>query len=186
MACYLSVKNVLINHAILLRVFVLFNKRHFLIYLASLSLLLAGCSSAPERTAPLKPSAKPINLNDAQLVKQRLNRQYRLWRGTPYKYGGQTRRGVDCSAFVQNTYRNAFGYQLPRTTKTQIKQGKRVSRSRLKPGDIVFFKIKKNTLHNGVYLGGSKFVHASTSKGVTISDLNNVYWKRTYYTARRL
>ena len=151
--------------------------------------VMAGCSSPAKvshHAVAVKPLKNPINLANKPLVQKRLKAQYKVWKGTPYQFGGSTLKGVDCSAFVQNTYRNAFGYGITRTTRTQIKQGKAVSKSKLKPGDIVFFKITSSTLHNGVYLGNNQFIHASTSRGVIISTLDNVYWKRTYLTARRL
>ncbi len=147
---------------------------------------LTACSSQPSKTISLQKPSSPVDLKNSQVVQSKLKQQYRLWKGTPYKYGGTSLKGVDCSAFVQNTFRLALGHTLPRTTRTQIKKGRKVSKSALKPGDIVFFKIAGNALHNGVYLGQSKFIHASTSRGVTISNLNNVYWKKNYYTARRI
>lgn len=149
-------------------------------------LQLFGCSSAPKSTAHYSKLAKPVDLQNSIQVKDLLLTQYKLWKGTPYQYGGTSLSGVDCSAFVQNTYRSKLGYKIPRTTRTQIKVGKSVSKKHLKAGDIVFFKTSGNSLHNGIYLGKSQFIHASSSKGVTISNLNNVYWKKTYYTSKRL
>ena len=152
----------------------------------SLSLILGGCSSTVKQETHLKALTKPISLYDTKNVRARLKQHYQLWQGTPYQYGGQTLKGVDCSAYVQNAYQHALGYSLPRTTRTQIKKGKKIAKSELKVGDVVFFKISRNGFHNGVYIGNSEFIHASSSKGVTISNLNNPYWKRTYLTARRM
>jgi len=147
---------------------------------------LIGCSGTPSKSAGYAKSSKPVDLNHTSKVKNLLLSQYRLWEGTPYQYGGTTRSGVDCSAFVQNTYRSKLGYQIPRTTRTQIKLGSSVSKRNLKPGDIVFFKTGSSSMHNGIYLGKSKFVHASSSKGVTISSLDNRYWQKTYLTSKRI
>ena len=157
-----------------------------LVFVISLILIvqLTGCSSHPP--AQYVPLAKPVNLQNSQQVKGLILSQYRLWKGTPYQYGGSTLKGVDCSAFVQNTFRSKLGYEIPRTTRTQIRLGRSVSKHQLKPGDIVFFKTGRNSLHNGIYLGNSRFVHASSSRGVTISNLNNRYWLDTYYTSKRL
>lgn len=149
-------------------------------------MLLAGCSSAPVNKSSHSKLAEPVDMSQSSKVKKLLLSQYKLWKGTPYQYGGSSLSGVDCSAFVQNTYRAKLGYKIPRTTRTQIKVGKSVSKSRLKPGDIVFFKTGKNSLHNGIYIGKSQFIHASSSKGVTISNLNNRYWRNTYYTSKRI
>ncbi|MEA1990363.1 MAG: NlpC/P60 family protein [Pseudomonadota bacterium] len=148
--------------------------------------LLTGCSSSPNKSVQSLKLAKPVDLSNTTKVKSLLLSQYRLWKGTPYEYGGNDLNGVDCSAFVQNTYRSKLGHAIPRTTRTQIKIGDKVSKNELKIGDIVFFKTGRNSLHNGIYIGKSQFVHASSSKGVTISSLDNVYWKKTYYTSKRI
>lgn len=148
--------------------------------------LLTGCSSSPSKSVQPVKMVKPVDLSNSNKVKSLLLSQYRLWKGTPYKYGGNDLNGVDCSAFVQNTYHSKLGHAIPRTTRTQIRVGQKVSKNQLKIGDVVFFKTGKNSLHNGIYIGNSQFVHASTSKGVTISHLDNVYWKRTYYQSRRI
>lgn len=152
-------------------------------------LFLTGCSSTPNYVAHSSKSialASPIDLTNLPKVKNRLLSQYKDWRGTPYRYGGTSRNGVDCSAFVQNTFHSQLGYRLPRTTRTQIKAGFKIAKSDLKIGDIVFFNTGFNALHNGIYIGESKFIHASSSKGVTISNLDNQYWQKTYLTSIRV
>ncbi len=152
-------------------------------------LFLTGCSSTPSYVAKSTQSttlASPVDLTNQSKVKSRLLSQYRDWKGTPYRYGGTSRSGVDCSAFVQNTFHTQLGYKLPRTTRTQIKTGSKVAKSNLKVGDIVFFKTSSKSLHNGIYIGKSKFIHASSSKGVTISSLDNKYWQKTYLTSIRV
>lgn len=153
------------------------------------AVLLTGCSSAPSYSVPAQksvPLSSSVDLTDSQGVKHRLLSQYRDWKGAPYRYGGTTRSGVDCSAFVQNTFYSQLGYQLPRTTETQIKSGTRVAKNQLRVGDIVFFKTSSKSLHNGIYIGGSQFIHASSSVGVTISNLENKYWQKTYLTSVRV
>lgn len=107
------------------------------------------------------------------------------WKGTPYKLGGVNRRGIDCSAFVQNTFADKFSIPLPRTTRAQVTSGKKVDKNQLQAGDLVFFKTGYYDRHVGIYLQNNQFMHASTSKGVIISDLNNVYWRKHYWTAIR-
>ncbi|WP_029407331.1 C40 family peptidase [Thiomicrorhabdus sp. Milos-T2] len=162
------------------------NNQFLAVVLCFLLATLSGCSSTPNKSSSSFKLAKPVNLSDSSKVKSLVLSQYRLWKGTPYEYGGTDLNGVDCSAFVQNTYRTKLGYQLPRTTRTQIKLGHRVSKNKLKIGDIVFFKTGRHSLHNGIYIGNSKFIHASSSKGVTISNLENRYWQKTYYTSKRI
>ena len=153
------------------------------------SLFLTGCSSTPnyvpQSSQPI-PLASPVDLTNQSKVKSRLLSQYKSWKGAPYRYGGTSRNGVDCSAFVQNTFHSQLGYKLPRTTRTQIRAGSKISKPNLKVGDIVFFKTSSKSLHNGIYIGESEFIHASSSKGVTISSLDNQYWKKTYLTSIRV
>lgn len=108
---------------------------------------------------------------------------YRQWAGTRYRLGGTSKSGIDCSAFVQHTMGKAFNVSLPRATAQQRHSGKAISKSDLRPGDLVFFR--KNN-HVGVYIGGGKFVHASSSQGVTTSSLSNSYWSRNYTQSRRV
>lgn len=107
------------------------------------------------------------------------------WMGTPYKWGGNDRNGVDCSAFVQNVYRDALNLTLPRTTAQQQYAGTRVARGALEPGDLVFFHTPKRTDHVGIFLGDGDFAHASASRGVMISNLSESYWATAYTDARR-
>ena len=141
---------------------------------------LAACSGTPRY------SGSTDYVTSSSEVRQQLLRQFKRWEGTPYRYGGSSLNGVDCSAFVQNTYRVKFNKRIPRTTRTQIKVGKRIKKSQLRVGDIVFFKTGRNSMHNGIYMGNAKFMHASSSKGVTISSLNNNYWRKRYLTSRRV
>lgn len=105
------------------------------------------------------------------------------WWGTPYRYGGDSRSGIDCSAFVQALYAMVFGIaSLPRTAQEQYEDCKKIRHiSRLKEGDLVFFRIHSRRItHVGVYLENDRFVHASFSSGVMISDLRDPYWMRYY------
>lgn len=100
------------------------------------------------------------------------------WWGTPYRMGGTTHRGIDCSAFVQTLMLGVFSIQLPRTAREQKKVTSWVSKDSLKEGDLVFFNTRGGVSHVGVYLQNNKFVHASSSKGVMISDLKEAYWSK--------
>lgn len=105
--------------------------------------------------------------------------------GVPYLWGGNTPGGFDCSGYVKYVF-DQFGITLSRTVATQWKEGTSVSKSSLKLGDLVFFKIGSKVSHVGIYVGNNKFIHASTSKGVVISNMDSSYWSSYYYGARRV
>jgi lipoprotein Spr len=108
------------------------------------------------------------------------------WWGTKYCIGGSTEKCIDCSAFTQILEREIFYTTLPRTAQEQYKESRRVELEDLREGDLVFFGSGRSISHVGVYLQNNKFVHASTSQGVTITDLNDKYWKPRFVGGGRL
>ncbi|OOF36527.1 NlpC/P60 family protein [Rodentibacter heidelbergensis] len=108
---------------------------------------------------------------------------YNEWAGTRYRMGGTTKRGIDCSAFMQTAFLSAYGIELPRSTAEQRHLGRKISKHELQKGDLVFFR---GNNHVGVYIGNNQFMHASSSQGVTISSLDENYWARTYTQSRRI
>nr|WP_275587991.1 NlpC/P60 family protein [Oceanisphaera litoralis] len=160
--------------------------------------MLAGCSSIPKsesgkKTAGKKPSSSltysfstgPAKPRYTQGSARSLQQAFQRWRGVPYRFGGVDADGIDCSAFTRTLYQEVYGMALPRSTYEQVTMGRPVSKQELQPGDLVFFRTGR-TRHNGVYVGDGKFAHASSSVGVTISRLDNVYWRSRYWQARRL
>lgn len=121
-----------------------------------------------------------------EAIMHRLMHDYTVWHAVKYKFGGSSRRGVDCSGYVQHLFFSEFHTHLPRTTVHQMNQGYYVRMRDLKPGDLVFFKTGARAHHVGVYIGHREFVNASGSKGVTRSDLYSPYWHQHYLTARRV
>jgi len=116
---------------------------------------------------------------DASRLKNRELYSFILeWYGTPYQFGGQTMKGIDCSGFANVLYKDVYKIQLPRTSKDIAENIKRKYTDELKEGDLVFFSFGKSgeVNHVGVYLHNNRFVHASTSKGVIISDLTEPWY----------
>jgi probable lipoprotein NlpC len=114
------------------------------------------------------------------------------YRGTPYRYGGTTRAGMDCSALVYLSFRSV-GVTLPRTTEEQSKVGKNVPKSKLEKGDVVFFATgnrRGKVTHAGIVTqtgrGNVQFIHSSTSLGVTEDNVFSNYWSRRFIRARRV
>ncbi|MBC8035065.1 MAG: C40 family peptidase [Chitinophagaceae bacterium] len=108
------------------------------------------------------------------------------WYGARYRYGGTTKSGIDCSAFAGTLMLGVFGSSLPRTAREQYAATQRISKDELREGDLVFFNTSGGISHVGIYLNNNKFVHASTSAGVMISDLNDQYYLRKYIGAGRI
>ncbi len=108
------------------------------------------------------------------------------WLGTRYRLGGTTQRGIDCSAFVQTVMLGVFALQLPRTAREQFDLSKWVPMTNIKEGDLLFFNTIGGVSHVGVYLQNHRFVHASSSGGVMISDLNDSYWSSKLICAGRV
>jgi len=127
-----------------------------------------------------------IALSGALSLENELRGKVNFWLGTPYKLGGSSRRGIDCSGFVQQIVRDVFAIELPRTAKEQARCGADVAPSELSPGDLLVFKIRGVRHHVGIYLGSGKFAHASRRKGITIATLSESYWRRAFRAARRL
>ncbi len=104
------------------------------------------------------------------------------WYGTPYKYAGRSRAGIDCSDFVSLLYEKAFGMNISGTSSDMFEHCKPIKESDLKEGDLVFFRINsKHISHVGVYLQNNRFVHASVHAGVVISQLDEPYYKKYFY-----
>lgn len=154
---------------------------------------LMGCTAVPERGVGRAgysrmdtSAARHIDLSDSESLKAVLYAQYDEWKGTPHRIGGLNKDSIDCSGLVYITFKSKLGIVLPRSTDLQVELGIHIDKDELRTGDLVFFKTGKSLRHVGVYLEKGRFLHASEKQGVAISSLNNVYWKSTYWKARRL
>lgn len=150
---------------------------------------LMGCATAPmvkQRKTVKMVHVPPAGHAKSAGVKAKLDARYADWKGAPYRMGGNSKSGVDCSGFVHRTFRETFGVTIPRTTRRLAKTGAPVKRSELRVGDLVLFKTGITLRHVGIYMGSDTFLHVSTQKGVTVSSLNNPYWRKRYWTARRV
>ena len=140
---------------------------------------LFGCGTLPDKTAaPISTD----NADRATLVVHTARQQI----GAPYRYGGSTPRGFDCSGLVHYAYKSA-GIDVPRTTKGLLREAHRVSLSQLQPGDILFFRVDPPKIsHVGIYIGHGRFVHAPTNgKRVSYASLKSKYWSHHVVAAGR-
>lgn len=125
---------------------------------------------------------------DYTTIKEQMLMEVIKYLGTPYKYGGTTKNGIDCSAFTQLLYKDVFKIDLQRSARLQFNQGREVSdKDELQFGDLVFFNTRKRVKpgHVGLYIGENLFAHASSEKGVTISSIDYDYYSRRFMGARR-
>lgn len=153
-----------------------------LILLAGILIGLSSCRSSAPSLDYKKLAQASIRLG----VDIDLHDNHRLyvasseWIGVPYRAGGDTRRGTDCSGLVAQLYKRVYRTRLSRSTDGQLKESQKVSRSALREGDMVFFtgrNSRKKVGHVGIYLKNGKFIHASTSRGVIVSSLTEKYYK---------
>jgi len=152
--------------------------------------LIAACSSQKRAARLLTPDQKLLLEKYEKITQTDIDPKNSIplyssidyYQGTPYRTGGTTRKGMDCSGFTSVVYKEAYNIKLPRTSETQFKASKKVRKRKLKQGNLVFFHIEegKKVSHVGIYLANGKFAHASTSKGVRIDDLNDAYYKKHF------
>lgn len=134
-----------------------------------------------------KKYAELLQVSESDIKNTDLYQFINHWYGVPYKYAGKDKNGIDCSGLTAMLYHQVYHMTITPSTKALINEVKKIKTSDLKEGDLVFFNIKSSTAsHVGVYLQNQKFVHASSSKGVMISDLNEAYFKKYFYSAGRV
>jgi lipoprotein Spr len=186
-------------------------KTHIRLFLAIIVLLLASCKhkekqlvatnksnekktqvkprapGAANKTAGTSPVQQKLNLSNKEIKNNKLYSFIDDWYGTPYKYAGCQKTGVDCSCFVNILYETVYGKRISRNSNDIFKECDKISIDEAKTGDLVFFKIGGNTIsHVGIYIKNKLFVHSSTSKGVIINDLNEAYYKKYFFCAGKM
>lgn len=162
------------------------------LYMLVVASLLASCSAKKQAVsmtdAPRRiTSEEVISSTDSQL--KQLISEARKWIGTPYRYGGHSRSGTDCSGMVMELFQKVYNIKLPRSAAMQQSYACEIERNKLAAGDLVFFctgKSKNRVSHVGLYVGDGKMIHASASRGVMESGIEERYWQRTYYSSGRI
>ncbi len=160
-----------------------------------LAALLSGCGSSKhvrqvvrpdgiEAPAVVTTNTKGIDPKTAR----ELEREARTWLGVKYKYGGDSKSGTDCSGFVKSVYLKVTGIKLPRSSAEQQEYCRSIDRHKLAPGDLVFFSSSRGgrVSHVGLFIGSGDFIHASTSRGVMVSNLSEKYYANHYHSSGRV
>ncbi|MGF1909712.1 NlpC/P60 family protein [Vibrio kasasachensis] len=158
----------------------LFAQHRHRVSLLAIVLALGACSNQPtmNRSTPLTAYE--------QVQRHSFLDFYQEWQGVPYRLGGMSFNGIDCSALVKLAYQDTASVTLPRTTALQSNIGIEVDYNNAKVGDLFFFKTSLTSRHVGIYLGNKQFMHASTSKGVMLSRIDNPYWADVFWQVRRV
>lgn len=159
----------------------------------SLLAVLSSCGSKkvlydPQEVAYLSRQLKiPISNDDVNIP---LFAEVSLWLGVPYKGGGDTKKGTDCSGFVSQVYQRVYKKKLERSSSAQAKKNVHtIRKGSLRTGDLVFFRTLKNSKtidHVGIFLRNGYFIHASTSRGVIVSSLDEDYYRRSWQKGGRV
>ena len=178
----------------------IFKNIFLFLFLSSLIISISSCKSHKDSTSDNNSStnsskskkvkekyATILKVDESKIDNVKLYSFIDEWYGVPYKYGGKTKSGIDCSNFTSTLYSNIYSKTISGSSSSIFEQCKTISKSNLEEGDLVFFKIEGDKIsHIGVYLQNNKFVHATTKKGVMIDDLDEAYYKKYFYKAGRL
>jgi hypothetical protein len=166
-------------------------------------MILTSCSSQPRYTSyPIERKSHPALEEKGEVEKRtqlfgrekednidqaKMGSIIESYLGTPYKKGGASKRGMDCSGFVMKVYEEYAGFNLPHNTKKLFKLVKEVEKEKLRYGDLVFFSnYGSSPSHVGICIGKGKFVHSTEGYGVIVSSLEEEYYRKSYIGARRV
>lgn len=139
------------------------------------------------KSTGIAPSAEALRGSNSTNQRNKIVSEAKRYLGVPYLWGGNTPNGFDCSGFVQYVLKQC-GLSVPRTTELQVSFGTSVSKSSLHPGDLVFLQntYRAGVSHVGIYIGNNQMIHASSSKGVIVSDLSSSYYSEHYHSGRQI
>ncbi len=162
-----------------------------------LAVFFSGCAIFKKQPKEESPGVSPSFYEEHSLIlgfplsgneNPELIKEVASWLGTPYRHGGSTKAGTDCSGMVRQIFLVVFKISLPRSSAAIADFSSRIRRTQLRVGDLVFFETasKRRINHVGIYLGSNKFIHSSTSRGVIVTDLDETYWIGTYARAGRV
>lgn len=163
---------------------------YYLLACATVLLCLASCHTSAPRLdyKALAQASIRLGMDIGLEDNHKLYINASKWIGTPYRSGRADKRGTDCSGLVMQLYRKVYHTRLPRSTSQQMAACSKVSRGKLREGDLVFFssrRSRKKVAHVGIYLKDGKFIHASTSRGVIVSSLRESYYTRYWLRGGR-
>ncbi len=132
-------------------------------------------------------SSKDKDKKKPKKVQKEIIKCAKSWIGTPYLYGGNTKKGVDCSGLTCQIFREVADIKLPRSSRQQANHCKKIKKKELKPGDLVFFTAgSKRINHVALYIGDNQIIHSTSSRGVVISNLNDKYWSKHFHHCGRV
>lgn len=167
-------------------------KLHITILLLLFPLLLSAQTKKQKRKVKAKKIAMTGYYSEYSLTPDSaavpyLYYQVYDWIGTRYKYAGNSKKGIDCSGFVSEMYKSVYCIELTGGSANIWTKVNPVDKQELQEGDILFFKISKGRIsHVGIFLGNNKFAHASVKKGVMVNDLDETYYKNSFYKGGRI
>lgn len=149
--------------------------------------VMASASTPAARNSSGKGFSPKLGIDVSPIENKKLVATLEAWMDTPYRYGGNSKDGTDCSGLISQVFPAVYGMQVPRTSQTLFDAAQPIAERELREGDLVFFRINtKQVGHAGIFLCNGNFAHATTQRGVTVSNLSDAYWNKYFVGAGRL